>query len=31
MLYVYLKNGRENLTEEQKRMMKKIAEEYKHE
>ena len=31
MLYVYLKNERENLTEEQKRMMKKIAEEYKHE
>jgi hypothetical protein len=31
MLYVYLKNERENLTEEQKRLMKQIAEEYKHE
>ena len=28
---VYLKNERENLTEEQKRLMKQIAEEYKHE
>jgi hypothetical protein len=31
MLYVYLKNERDNLTEEQKRLMKQIAEEYKHE
>ena len=31
MLYVYLKNERENLTEEQKKMMKQIAERYKHE
>ena len=31
MLYVYLKNERENLTDVQKRMMKQIAEEYKHE
>ena len=31
MRYVYLKNERENLIEEQKRMMKRIAEEYKHE
>lgn len=31
MIYVYLKNERENLTEEQKMMMRKIAEEYKHE
>lgn len=30
MLYVYLKNERDNLTEEQKRLMKQIAEEYKH-
>ena len=31
MLYVYLKNERDNLTEEQKRLMKQIGEEYKHE
>ena len=31
MLYVYLKNERENLTEGQKKMMKQIAEGYKHE
>ena len=31
MLYVYLKNERENLTSEQKKMMKQIAEAYKHE
>ena len=31
MLYVYLKNERENLTEEQKQLMKQIAKEYKHE
>lgn len=31
MLYVYLKNERENLTEAQKKMMKQIAEGYKHE
>ena len=31
MLYVYLKNERENLTEEQKKLMRQIAEGYKHE
>ncbi len=31
MLYVYQKNERENLTEEQKVAMRKIAEAYKHE
>jgi len=31
MLDVYLKNERENLTEEQKQLMKQIAKEYKHE
>ena len=31
MLYVYLKNERENLTGEQKKMMRQIAEAYKHE
>ena len=31
MLYVYLKNERENLTEGQKKLMKEIAEGYKHE
>jgi len=31
MLYVYQKNERENLTEEQKNVMKQIAEAYKHE
>ncbi len=31
MLYVYLKNERENLTSEQKKLMRQIAEEYKHE
>ena len=31
MLYVYQKNERENLTEEQKVALKKIAEAYKHE
>lgn len=31
MLYVYQKNERENLTEEQKKIMKQIAEGYKHE
>ena len=31
MLYVYLKNEREDLTEGQKKMMKQIAEGYKHE
>ena len=31
MLYVYLKNERENLTSKQKKMMKQIAEAYKHE
>ena len=30
MLYVYLKNERENLTEGQKKLMKEIAEGYKH-
>ena len=31
MLYVYLKNERENLTEDQKKVMRQIAERYKHE
>ncbi|MGN0846131.1 MAG: type II toxin-antitoxin system RelE/ParE family toxin [Kiritimatiellia bacterium] len=31
MLYVYQKNERENLTEEQKKAMRKIAEAYRHE
>ena len=31
MMYVYLKNERENLTEDQKNMMRQIAEDYKHE
>ena len=31
MLYVYLKNERENLTPDQVRLMRQIAEEYKHE
>lgn len=31
MLYVYLKNERENLTEGQKKLMREIAEGYKHE
>ncbi len=31
MLYVYLKNERENLTSDQKKLMKQIAEGYKHE
>jgi len=31
MLYVYQKNERENLTEDQKKGMMQIAEDYKHE
>ena len=31
MLYVYLKNERENLTQEQKKLMRQIAEGYKNE
>lgn len=31
MLYVYQKNERENLTEDQKKVMKQIAEDYRHE
>ena len=31
MLYVYLKNERENLTEEQKKIMKQLAARYKYE
>lgn len=31
MLYVYQKNERENLTKEQKKITKQIAEGYKHE
>jgi len=31
MLYVYQKNEQENLTEDQKKVMRQIAEAYKHE
>ena len=31
MLYVYQKNERENVTEDQKKVMKQIAEDYRHE
>ena len=31
MLYVYKKNERENMTEEQKKSIRQVAEEYKHE
>lgn len=31
MLYVYKKNERENMTEEQKKAIRQVAEEYKHE
>ena len=31
MIYVYQKNERENLTEEQKKAMRQIAEAYRHE
>jgi len=31
MLYVYRKNERENLTEEQKKSIRQVAKEYKHE
>ena len=31
MLYVYRKNERENMTEEQKKSIRQVAEAYKHE
>jgi len=31
MLYVYRKNERENLTDEQKKTIRQIAEAYRHE
>lgn len=31
MLYVYKKNERENMTEEQKKSIRQVAEAYKHE